>query len=70
MATSTSKSEAADPLHAATPAQLIARAEELLASAEGGIQLSGAKDIPAVKAALATAYAQLAVAKIAAAGQQ
>lgn len=70
MAISTSRSEAAERLDTATPAELIAHAEELLAAAEGGVQLSGAKDVPALKAALAGAYAQVALAKIAAAGQQ
>jgi hypothetical protein len=70
MAIVTSPSEAAERLDPATPAELIAHAEELLAAAEGGIQQAGAKDIPALKAALAGAYAQLALAKIALAGQQ
>ena len=65
MTISTSKSEGAVRLDAATPAELIAHAEELLAAAEGAIQQAGAKDVPALKAALAGAYAQLAVAKIA-----
>ena len=69
MTITTSKSEGAVRLDTATPAELIAHAEDLLAAAEGGIQQAGAKDIPALKAALAGAYAQLAVAKIAV-GQQ
>lgn len=62
MAIFTSKGEAAG-FAAGTPTELIAHAEELLAAAEGGIKLSAAKDIPALKATLAGAYAQLAVAK-------
>lgn len=62
MAIFTSKGSAAE--HAGgTPAELIAHAEELLAAAEGGIKLTPAKDIPTLKANLAGAYAQLAVAK-------
>lgn len=66
----TPTSDGAEQLDAPTPTELIAHAEELLAAAEGGIQLAGAKDVPALKAALAGAYAQVALAKIAAAAQQ
>jgi hypothetical protein len=66
MAIFTSKGGAAERLADATPEQLIEHAEELLAAAEGGIKLTSAKDIPALKAALAGAYAQVAIAKLAA----
>lgn len=66
MAIFTSKSGAAERLEDATPAQLIEHAEELLAAAEGGIKLTQGRDIPALKATLAGAYAQVALAKIAA----
>jgi hypothetical protein len=70
MAIFTSKSEAAGRLDTATPAELIAHAEELLAAAEGGIKLQSAKDIPILKAALASAYAQVALARLTARSQQ
>lgn len=68
MAIFTSKASAAESA-AASPADMIAHAEELLAAAEGGIKITAAKDIPTLKANLAGAYAQLALAKHSIGGQ-
>lgn len=62
MAIFTSKSTAAQTA-ALPPAELIAHAEGLLAEAEGGIKNTPMKDIAILKANLAGAYAQLAMAK-------
>lgn len=68
MAIFTSKGEASGTV-GGTPEELIEHAAELLAAAEGGIKLQAAKDIPHLKAGLAGAYAQLAVAKLSLARQ-